>query len=183
MERDDLDHEVWHTYDALNRETVVTNADGTSRQFSYSSTGLRYLVTDERDFQTRTDYDGAGRPVQLTAPQVQGPNGIAAHPVTMTEYDGVGNITAVTNPNGHRTEYVYDGRNRKVQEIQPLAEGMVERPRLKYAYDAVGNQIAAIDARDYPTFTGYDACPAGRSESRRCKTALGTHLREENIGD
>jgi len=157
MERDDLDHEVWHTYDALNRETVVTNADGTSRQFSYSSTGLRYLVTDERDFQTRTDYDGAGRPVQLTAPQVQGPNGIAAHPVTMTEYDGVGNITAVTNPNGHRTEYVYDGRNRKVQEIQPLAEGMVERPRLKYAYDAVGNQIAAIDARDYPTFTGYDA--------------------------
>ncbi|ERN39820.1 RHS repeat-associated core domain protein [Rubidibacter lacunae KORDI 51-2] len=61
--------------------------------------------------------------------------------VTVTEYDAVGNVTAIFDPVGNETRFVYDDRDRLTSIADPL--GQVTR----YEYDDAGNLIAVVEPR------------------------------------
>jgi len=160
------------TYDALNRPLVTTDAvgeaDSSITQTSYTSTGLKWQVQQQVAvtgnspvFQTtQTQYDTAGRPTSVTAGY-----GTPAAATTVTHYDAAGNVAETVNPLLQAWDYVYDARNRKVQEFQPAVLDAVSnttvRPTLTWQYDPAGRVTAAIDARNNETDSVYDAANRG----------------------
>ncbi|WP_256200648.1 RHS repeat domain-containing protein, partial [Verrucomicrobium spinosum] len=107
-------------YDALNRPVQVTFQDATFQKSFYTSTGLKWKVQDELGRVTLTESDRAARPVKVTQPAVFNTlTGLTESPVTLTEYDDAGNVSATINALGKRWEFEYDNRNRKVSEEHP----------------------------------------------------------------
>ncbi len=89
----------------------------------YTSTGFKWQITDENGHITQTQYDTAGRAVSVTAAV-----GTAIAATTGTVYDAAGNVAETINPLGNKWDYVYDARNRKLQELEPAIAGA--RPTL-----------------------------------------------------
>jgi len=147
-------------YDALNRPTKVTYADGKFVQNWYTSTGLKWKTRDEfndPNRETETEYDLAGRAITVTGPAVADydSGGAMVRPITRTSYDEDGNIASTTNPRNQVWNYTYDNRDRKIKEEQPAVNGV--RPTINSHYDNVGNLASLDDARGYTTTYTYDA--------------------------
>ena len=173
-EIDPLGNTISHTYDPLNRLTQTTYPDSTMTslsfiQFFYTSTNLKWKTlvkngdssgTHTHEQVTTTAFDGAGRPVTVTQPYVSG------YPITTTYYDAAGNVVATKNPLNNVWSYVYDARNRKVQEFDPavtdgdpadtLTYNTSVRPTHTWVYDQGGRLTSSIDPRGAKTDTFYD---------------------------
>lgn len=147
-------------YDALNRPTLTTFADGSTTQVTYSSTGLKWKIEDQNNNVTETTYDGAARPITVTQPQVDDGTGTQVHPITRKYYDPAGNVLSTTNPRGQVWDNVYDPRNRLLQAMSPAVmnadSGVYERPTVITEYDPVGNVLFKTDARLNTTSMIYD---------------------------
>jgi RHS repeat-associated protein len=133
-----LEPDVWSTemaYDALDRVTSRTTADGTV---------------------TTLSYDELSRVVGIEA---QLPGAAAANPfVSSVQYDAHGSRTRIDYGNGARTDYEYDrltGRLATQRTTRPAAgdafAGRVfDNPTtvqdLSHAYDPMGNLVAIADA-------------------------------------
>jgi RHS repeat-associated protein len=74
-------------------------------------------------------------------------------------YDDVGNLTSVTDPLGHVTQYAFDALDRRVQVTQPDPDGAgpLAAPVTLYQYDAAGNLVKVTDALGRETSYTYDA--------------------------
>ncbi|HEX5153589.1 MAG TPA: RHS repeat-associated core domain-containing protein [Parafilimonas sp.] len=69
---------------------------------------------------------------------------------TFYEYDKVGNLTTVTDPNGHDWMTTYDKRDRKKTSKDPLAN------KTTWFYDGTGNVIKVMRPDDGITINQYD---------------------------
>ncbi len=128
-------------YDALNRMTGMTDAEGNRTEYGYNAVGNRTRLTEAADTAPRTTeyrYDGANRLVETINPE----GGISRN-----TYDAAGNrigesILQRAAPNADseavwiERHYEYDGNARVIAEIDG------EGNRTEYSYDAMGNQIA-----------------------------------------
>lgn len=84
--------------------TLVTDAQNNQTENVYDTAGRLEKTIDANNIETIYSYDQAGRVLTQTID----PTGL--NRVTSYEYDGVGNVLKVTNPNLNATEYVYDNR-------------------------------------------------------------------------
>lgn len=71
-------------------------------------------------------------------------------------YDANGNVTAVTDPYGFRTEYAYDANGNAVEKRAVSADGS-EKSVTKYSYDVLGNPVSVTDQLGNVTKYSYDA--------------------------
>ena len=165
------DSGVWRTFGVdANGNALVTRTFGTEDDeaaFIRGEAGhdpvLRYAVYDARDNQvmdfapatavegavgqqhgiTRTTYDFAGR-----VESVQQAGDSAA---THYEYDGVGNVIALTDAMGHTVRRAYDRRGNTTLEVDALGNSSA------IAYDAENNVVSQTNALGKTTTFTYDA--------------------------
>jgi RHS repeat-associated protein len=97
---------------------------------AWNSMGQPTSITDPNGVITALNYDGGGRLTSLTVD----PSGLSAT-TTMT-YDGVGDITQITRPNGSYLRYTYDGA-RRVTKVQDNSGAYIS-----YTRDNMGNLTA-----------------------------------------
>jgi RHS repeat-associated protein len=123
-----------YAYDAVNRQTAMTEAVGTSvqrtTQQSYDAVGNVTTSTDALNNVSTSVYDKLNRETVSIDP--------LGHRVTTT-YDAVGDTSTRTDPLGKVVTYSYDVRHRQVATTDPLGHTTTN------VLDAVGNVAATID--------------------------------------
>jgi len=102
--------------------------------------------TDEGGNVFTTEYDSMGN---ITA--VYDADGNAC---TRTEYDKAGNVTKTTNALDSITEYTYDSLNRLIKNVSD--KGTSTESTTTYTYDAFGRIIETVDAENGRTQATYD---------------------------
>ncbi|MEX2500550.1 MAG: RHS repeat-associated core domain-containing protein [Wenzhouxiangellaceae bacterium] len=132
------------TFDQLNRLASQTTATGETTTFGYDRNGN--LVSQQDPIPGRgptiNQYDDLNRLIQTTAP--------AGSNAQMT-YNAAGAITAVTDPNGHTTQYSYNQLGDLLQLDSP------DTGITTYTYDETGNRQTQTDARGITANYTYDA--------------------------
>ena len=149
---DPLGHTTTKTYDRNKRLASVTTPLGEKTAYTYDANGNLATVVDPRgnatganpaDYRTSYTYDADGRQLTTTDP--------LGHTTTTNVYDAVGNLTSVTDGNGHQTTKTYDSQNRLTSVTAP--DGGVT----SYIYDGAGNQLTDTDPLNHTTTSTYDA--------------------------
>jgi RHS repeat-associated protein len=159
------------TRDGMGREIEVIDGHGLAdpamvqtRSTAYSSTGFAWRVTDPLGRQSETEYDAAGRPVRAWQPDPASGLVSGDSPVTETIHDGNGNVVAVIDPLGRRSDFDFDNRNRQWRTRGPAVTDAADpdapvagvRPVSTVQFDAVGNAIARTDPRGSMIRTFFD---------------------------
>ncbi|MEM9446599.1 MAG: RHS repeat-associated core domain-containing protein [Verrucomicrobiota bacterium] len=155
----DIDTDYYYNFEG---ELVrVVNALGQETLFEYDRNSRlisRKYAPDPSQpdiyAETTFDYDELGRLISITDPlnrvtkRFYRNDGVISKIVQPDnteinfEYDAAKNRTAVIDPNGNRTEFVYDGKNRIEQRIEVV--GTENRTTL-YEYDSVDNLTEIVD--------------------------------------
>ncbi len=138
-----------YAYDSSNRLATVTHADGSTISYTYDGSGKLLTIKDERHPlpNTTNSYDPAGRLSKVTQVLSSAPGGTIN---TQYGYDIDGNLTAVTDPNGNVTTYVYDDFGQMIKQMSPVTGTTT------YAYDFAGNPSSTTDANGATTARTYD---------------------------
>jgi len=129
------------------------NADtNVSTRYEYDPAGNLIRRVDPNGIPTCYEYDALNRlRAEIRNCQPDQPPGPEVNVTTRYEYDRVGNLIRLTDPNGHATRFAYDGLNRLVSRTDP--GGHTET----FSYDRVGNLLRRVDARGFPSAYAYDA--------------------------
>jgi YD repeat-containing protein len=149
--RPPLGPETVYGYDALSRQTSVTDPLGNVTSYGYDAASNRISMTDANSVTTRYEYDGLVR-LRAVVENYVDSGGSDGQTNVRTEYtyDAAGNRTAIRDANGHVTSFDYDAVNRLVQETDPLGHAT------HYAYDAAGNRTELMDANGFTTAFEFD---------------------------
>jgi RHS repeat-associated protein len=110
-------------------------------------------VTGPEGNQVREKVDGLGRTVEVA--EHDGTGWVAS----AYGYDLAGNLTSVTDPEGHVLRYTYDLAGRRTGQTDP------NRGSASYTYDLAGNRVTATGANGDVIHTSYDLL--GRPTARR----------------
>jgi YD repeat-containing protein len=169
-------HLTQYTYDDLNRLVRVEYADGTGALYSYDCAGNTLAVTNTGGLGEviERDYDAAHRLVSETIRYG------AFSKTVKYEYDGVGNIVTLTDPDLADIDYEYDHANKLVKVTDPgggetiiTYDAAGRRTKVQYAngtwsqytYDDA-NRVMSIATRDAANALlfqyDYTYDPAGR---------------------
>ncbi|MEW4339694.1 hypothetical protein AB1I38_23180, partial [Chromobacterium vaccinii] len=102
-------------YDALGRQTKITDAEGGVETMTYDAFGNKATYTNQLGAVFSYDYDAAGHVLKET-----GRDGATVLSAKRFEYDAFGNRTlqveAEGQPEQRRTSYGYDANNRLVSQ-------------------------------------------------------------------
>lgn len=124
--RTDVSDITSYSYDNKGNLIKITNALGHVTQItSHDDHGNPMQIVDANGLETILGYDARQRLVSRTVDSA----------ITEFEYDGVGQLTRVTLPNGASLTYTYDSAHR-LTEIKDTLNN-----RIAYTLDAMGNRI------------------------------------------
>lgn len=150
-ETDAKGNQTQHEYDALGRPTKVIDALGNVAERTYDGIGNTASETDASGRLTYFEYDAVGRivkEIRKVADNSPTPDGDDS--VSQYAYDGNGNLTSFTDPNGNTTNRSYDALDRLTSETNPEGETTA------FEYDAVGNRTKVTMPSGNEVVTTYD---------------------------
>jgi YD repeat-containing protein len=135
------------TYDDLNRPTLVTFDDGTTRAYVYDRDDNVTQVTDQNGSVFVYAYDALNRQTQAS---VTPGAGVASRSTTLTyQYDALGRTTRATDNNdpgisadNSTLEFAYDSLGRLLEERQQI--GAAPAAAVSSRYDGNGRRVALI---------------------------------------
>ncbi|GAA2882278.1 hypothetical protein GCM10010524_13610 [Streptomyces mexicanus] len=128
-------------YDRAGEITSVTDGAGNTTRYAYDFEGDTTRTTLADGTYTTVDYNADGDP---TVTRAFDANGTQLWETSQT-YDGVGNMTAATDANGHTSHFTYDAAGTVTQEIQPVDAST--SITTTFGYDAAGNRTRFTDGR------------------------------------
>jgi RHS repeat-associated protein len=155
QKKDANGNQVKYSYDAINRldNTLEFDKDGAQKsetKIKYVDSANRVEVTDRNGVVRIEEKDMLGRALRISrnhsslgSDYVTGAFGVL---LQSFEYDDNGNVVNSYDANLNRTEFEYDGANRKVKMIEG-ADDSVSRGTTQYSYDGVGNLKTVKDGR------------------------------------
>jgi len=162
-----------YRYDAARAGDLIQKSDPNGKiwQYAYDQYGNPVKAIDPLNNTTSYGFDLIGRMTSRVSPKG---NVVGANPATFTtsfaynafgdltlvtdplgrktvsDYDPNRNLLAVTDANLHKTSYMYDGANQRIQVNR------VDGTTLKLSYDGNGNMAGQTDALNHTTSYGYD---------------------------
>jgi RHS repeat-associated protein len=146
-----------YVYDALNRITQTIPQDGSSSANNVTTvySGNSTTVTDEAGNQRRSFVDGLGRLTEVDEPGQStpgsGPYSLSTPARTLYTFDGLGNLTSVTQSSSRPRTFTHDSLSELLTSQNPEAGSVT------YTYDNDGNVATKTDARGLKTTYSYDA--------------------------
>ncbi len=153
---DELGHTKTATYDVFERKTSSTDALGRTTTISYmdSLSGCSSCNTQEKPSlitlpsgkQIKFNYDVEWR---MTSTIVG--FGTADAATTTNTFDNVDNVLTSTDPIGHKTSFVYDGRYRTTSVTDPRGN------KTSFTYDPSDNNLTITDALNRVTSNTFDS--------------------------
>jgi len=137
------------TYDSVDRVTLQTNSDSSTRGSSYS--GLTVTVTNELSQTKARTNNSQGQLISVTD---------AASQTISYVYDPFGNLAQTTDPVGNVVMSSHDLRGRKIRSVDP------DMGAWTYTYDALGQLISQTNGNGQTSTVTYDIGGriTGRSE-------------------
>ena len=152
LRRTDGRLKVWPVeYDGYGRTMVTRDPLGNARKVTYDAgdhplSSAALDAAGEMLAETKVEYDALGRRKKTL--EMLWETGIARAAarelVTSYDYDGVGNLMAMTDPLGHQTTYHYDGANRRMMVKDALGN------ELEFELDGQGNPKRFIRREKMP---------------------------------
>jgi len=158
-----------YAYDAEGNLIALTDRNGEVTRYLHTPNGLLKRVTSALGNVTEYLYDPNRNQLQILigaqlAPALQRRLRFsfdeedqqieevdALGNATRRSYDAPGNVTSITDANGHTTSFEYDRNDRLVTEIRPQVTdpvtGLPTRYTVLHAYDANGNEVATTNER------------------------------------
>ena len=135
------------------RDSESSETDDVITNLTHNDNGLVETLSDPLGRVSTPSYDELGRITSTTFAL-----GSADEATERYEYDAAGNQTGFIDPDGNRTEFVYDSMNRLTQIVNPDPDGDGPLPRAitEFGYDEAGNQVLGIDPHGNRTVTLYD---------------------------
>ena len=136
-----------YTYDALNRPKTLVNVLGT---ISYSYDDWETVVIDTESNVKDTHQDAYGNLVK-----VEEHNGANTYTTTY-EYNGLNNLTKLTDDAGNVRNFTYDGLGNRLtaEDLHAPADGTFGS--WSYTYDDAGNITQTVDAKSQTISHTYD---------------------------
>ncbi|MGO9922342.1 MAG: SMP-30/gluconolactonase/LRE family protein, partial [Isosphaeraceae bacterium] len=133
-ETDALAHTTTTEYDHSHQVVAQTDPLGHKRTWEYASTesGPKTTITEPNGSETVVQFDSTTLPTATTRAY-----GTSLASTTTDEYDGVDNLIATTDPNGHETTYGYDSEGNRTSEKDPLGH------TTKWTYDSTHDVTSA----------------------------------------
>ena len=119
-------------------------------QWAYDGIGNVRATTDAKQQTTNKFYDPANRLVEIKTPAVPLPDGTMASGSTSMAYDGNGNVTQLTDPNGHATTNTYNALNGVLTTTDAANIQVIN------GYDEAGNRTSVQDGKQQTTTFSYD---------------------------
>lgn len=170
-------------WDNAGKPTLIRSVDlvpgaGESKDIviTYDANGNQSSVTDRRGQTTNIDYDDMDRPWRVMQPS---PDGVAARPITTTEFDTLGRTTKVTNPNGNATEQIYGTSGTAaglVQSVRAYKPGGSYDTIQSITYLADGRTDTVTDGEGIVRSTVYHSSPRQHLVHRITEPAPGGFL-------
>jgi RHS repeat-associated protein len=163
-------------YDEAGNKKEIIDPNGEKIQYTYSARGYLLTQTDQAGNVTRYQYDVLGNKTDVTDPRGNGTDGTFT---TQYKYDDLNRLVKTILPNQTYTETTYDQAGNKLTERDPngvitsytyTVRNWVETAsqngqlKMKYVYDAKGNQIETYDALNNVTKKEYDSLGRVRKE-------------------
>lgn len=147
---------VTREYDALDRITKYTDAQGNIIQYAYNAVGNLTTLTYPGGRQVTYGYDAANRLTSVTD---------WAGRVTAYEYDTNGRLTKTTRPNGTMQTRTYDAAGQLLQQKDIDTAGNVTS-QFDFIYDAAGNVKVEQSSSEEATFTASNTTMTYGSDNR-----------------
>ena len=167
-------HTSTMTYDSAGNLLTSTDALGRTTAFTYNSRNEVLTVTDPKGVTTTNDYDQQGNLISTSTPI-----GSSTATTAFAYGDGShpGDVTAITDPNGHVTNYGYDTYGDRTAVTDAAGDrttytfNMVGQmtsstsadanasggSATQYAYDSLGHLVSNTDPLGHQTTYTYDA--------------------------
>lgn len=115
--------EIAYEYDLQNRVTRVVEVfpDGSKDKvfYSFDAQGNKITERDLQGAQTRYQYDGLGRLVSISYPEVVVNGEELVHPEYMYSYDLFDHPTSIIDPKGNCTNHTYNIRGKVIRSQYP----------------------------------------------------------------
>ncbi|MFZ0932346.1 MAG: FG-GAP-like repeat-containing protein [Syntrophobacteraceae bacterium] len=141
-----IETEKWtqYTYDPLGRLLIQTNPGLTFSSITYAQGTTNYT---DPEFRMRTEVrDAFGQLTTVTQYQIW------PTPFTTSyQYDPLGNLLSITDPENNQTSVIYDSLSRRIAMADP------DMGSWSYGYDSNGNLTSQIDANGNQIIFSYDA--------------------------
>ncbi|MEV0742695.1 LamG-like jellyroll fold domain-containing protein [Streptomyces sp. NPDC050549] len=132
---------VSYGYNRAGDTTSVTDGAGNTTRYTYDFEGNQQKAILADGTYTETDFNAAGDPA-LTK-QYDASGNILAQ--SSMGYDGVGNVTSITDARQHTSHFTYDAAGTVTQEVQPVDDAT--SITTTFGYDAAGNRTRFTDGR------------------------------------
>ncbi|MBN2257744.1 MAG: hypothetical protein JW704_07960, partial [Anaerolineaceae bacterium] len=187
------------TYDAMNRVTGKADPLGNTWQYSYDLAGNRISMIDGNDAVIGFNYDANDQLILIDYPapdhDVSFTYDALGRRVTMTdglgtttwEYDSLGQLIAVTDPNNRTVTYSYDTHGNRTQLVYPDGRTVSytydpnnrltqvadwDNQTTEYSYDPLGQLLSVLRPNDVDTSYAYDA--AGQLTALENSSSVGS---------
>jgi RHS repeat-associated protein len=172
-------HTSTATYDASGNQISFTDALNRRTTATYNSLNEPLAVTDPSNVTTSRTYDAAGNLLTVSRPlngtvtkTISSSYGDANHPgdvtgvtdpnghVSTLTYDSQGDLASITDPLGDKTTFTYDSFGERISSVSPRGNAFGADPNqytTSYSYDALGRLTQTTDPLGHISKQTYDA--------------------------